>query len=77
MWVMLVGYPSESWEAGGQRPRPDFESLYFDGEYGKPFKRDPAVVKKLEKAKMIQTPAPLPGRMDEIRKLAEEYDLPT
>jgi nitroreductase len=76
MWVMLVGYPSESWEAGGQRPRPDFEELYFEGEYGKPFKRDPAVVERLKQAKMITAPAPLPGRMDEIRRLAEEYDLP-
>jgi nitroreductase len=77
MWVMLVGYPAETWEAGGQRPRPDFETLYYDGEYGTPFKRDAAVVESLKQAKMIQDPAPLPGRMDEIRKLAEEYDLPT
>ncbi len=76
LWVMLVGYPSESMEAGGQRPRPDFEELYFEGEYGKPFKRDPAVVEKLQAAKMIQAPAPLPGRTEEIRRLAEEYDLP-
>jgi hypothetical protein len=76
MWVMLVGYPSESPEAGGQRPRPDFEELYFEGHYGTPFKRDPAVVEKLKSAKMIQAPAPLPGRMDEIKKLAEQYDLP-
>jgi hypothetical protein len=73
---MLVGYPAESKEAGGQRPRPDFEELYFDGEYPKPFKRDPAVVERLKAAKMIQAPAPLPGRMDEIRRLAEQYDLP-
>jgi nitroreductase len=76
MWVMLVGYPAESPTAGGQRPRPDFEELYFDGEYGKPFKRDPKVVERLKKAKMIQEPAPLPGRMEEIKKLAEKYDLP-
>lgn len=77
MWVMLVGYPAESPDAGGQRPRPDFEELYFDGEYGKPFKRDPKVVERLKKAKMIQASAPLPGRMEEIKKLAEKYDLPT
>ena len=28
LYVMLVGYPAESWEAGGQPPRPDFENLY-------------------------------------------------
>jgi hypothetical protein len=76
LWVMLLGYPSESKEAGGQRPRPDFEEMYFDGEYGTPFKRDPAVVERLKAEKMIQAPAPLPGRMDEIRKLADKYDLP-
>jgi nitroreductase len=76
LWVMLVGYPAESWEAGGQRPRPPFEELYFEGEYGKPYKRDEAVVEKLKAAKMIQTPAPLPGRREEIRALAERLGLP-
>jgi nitroreductase len=76
LWVLLLGYPAESWEAGGQRPRPPFEENFFDGEYGKPFERDPAVVEKLKKAKMIQAPAPLPGRQEEIRKLAERLGLP-
>ena len=76
LWVMLVGYPSESWEAGGQRPRPPFEELYFEGEYGRPFRRDPAVVERLKAAKMIQDPAPLSGRREEIRRLAEQYGLP-
>jgi hypothetical protein len=76
MWVMLVGYPAESWEAGGQRPRPDFEEHYFEGEYGTPFKRDPAVVENLKEAKMIQAPAPLPDRKDEIRRLTDELGLP-
>lgn len=76
LWVMLVGYPAESWEAGGQRPRPPFEELYFEGEYGKPFKRDEKVVEKLKAAKMIQQPAPLPGRREEIRALAERLGLP-
>jgi nitroreductase len=76
LWVMLVGYPSESWEAGGQRPRPPFEELYFEGEYGRPFERDAAVVERLKAEKMIQDPAPLPGRRDEIRRLTEEYGLP-
>jgi hypothetical protein len=77
MWVMLVGYPSESWEAGGQRPRPPFEEQFFEGEYGTPFKPDPAVTERLKREKLITDPAPLPGRQDEIRRLAEEYGLPT
>jgi len=32
------------------------------------FSRDPAVVERLKAAKMIQAPAPLPGRRDEIRR---------
>ncbi|MGH7928426.1 MAG: nitroreductase family protein [Candidatus Binatia bacterium] len=76
LWVLLVGYPAESWEAGGQRPRPDWEGQYYEGTYGTPFKRDEKVVEELKKAKMIQAPAPLPGRQDEIRKLAERFGLP-
>ncbi len=76
--TILVGYPSESWNAGGQRPRPPFEELYFEGEFGKPFKRDPKVVDELKAAKMIQEPAKPndPARIEEIRKLAEKYGLP-
>lgn len=78
LYVMLVGYPAESWDAGGQRPRPPFEELYFEGEYGKPFQRDPAVVEKLKAAKMIQKPAVPnnPERIAEIKALAERLGLP-
>jgi nitroreductase len=76
LWVILVGYPAESWEAGGQRPRPPFEELYFEGDINTPFKRDEAVVEKLKAAKMITRPAPIPGRQEEIRALAEKYGLP-
>ncbi len=76
LWVVLVGYPAESWEAGGQRPRPPFEELYFEGDVNTPFRRDPAVVERLKQAKMIQAPAPLPGRQEEIRQLAERLGLP-
>jgi nitroreductase len=76
--TILVGYPSESWDGGGQRPRPPFEELYFEGEFGKPFRRDPAVVEQLKAEKMIQEPAKPndPKRIEEIKKLAEKYGLP-
>jgi nitroreductase len=77
LWVMLVGYPAESWEAGGQRPRPPFEELYFEGDINTPFKRDDAVVEKLKAAKMITRPGPLPERRQEIQELAERLNLPT
>ena len=76
LYAMLVGYPAESWEAGGQRPRPALESLYFEGEYGVPMQRDPAVVEQLKQDKMIQEPAPLPWRKDEVRALSRMFGLP-
>lgn len=76
LYAMLIGYPAESWEAGGQRPRPAYESLYFEGEYGVPMARDPQVVEKLKKDQMIQEPAPLPWRKDEVRALSRMFGLP-
>lgn len=75
-YVLNVGYPLESREAGGQRPRPPFDELYFEGRVGKPFRRDEAVVKELEEAGMLQAPAPLPGRKQEIRELSRKLGLP-
>jgi len=75
-YMLNVGYPLESREAGGQRPRPPFESLYFEGHVGKPFRRDEAVVEELKQRKMIQAPAPLPGRQQELRELARRLGLP-
>jgi hypothetical protein len=76
LYAMLVGYPAESWEAGGQRPRPPFGELYFEGGYGKPWRRDPHVVARLTAAKMLQEPAPLPWRQEEIKTLARAFGLP-
>ena len=61
---------------GGQRPRPDYESLYFDGAWGKPLARDPKVTAELQAAGMIQAPAPLPERRSEVRALAAMFGLP-
>lgn len=74
--IQLLGYSAEGTEAGGQRPRPDFEDLYFDGQWGTPLLRDPAVVAELIEAGMIQEPAPLPYRRREIRALAAMLGLP-
>ena len=78
MPTILVGYPAESWDGGGQRPRPPFEDLYFEGEYGKPFPRDQKVVDELTAANMIQPAANKndPQRIAEIKRLAEQYGLP-
>lgn len=76
LYVLNLGYPLESSDAGGQRPRPPFEELYFDGVVGRPFPRDPEVVAELEQARMFQPAAPLPGRKEEVRKLSRQLGLP-
>ncbi len=76
LWALLVGYPAESWEGGGQRPRPPLEEQFFEGKYGVGFKPDPKVTEELKVAKMIQDPAPLPWRKDEIKALARMFGLP-
>jgi nitroreductase len=73
--VMSVGYPAESREAGGQTLRAPFESLFFEMEYGKPFKPDPGVEEELKQARMIQEPAPLPWRGAELAYLAQALGL--
>ncbi|MGH7857399.1 MAG: nitroreductase family protein [Candidatus Binatia bacterium] len=75
LYVLNVGYRAESKEAGGQRPRPPFEEQYFLGQFGKPFPRDAKVVEELKKSKMIQAPAMLPGRKEEIRELSKRLGL--
>jgi nitroreductase len=67
--LQTVGYPAETWEAGGQRPRRPFEELFHMNAYGEAFPRDPAVVAELERDKMFTTPAPLPWREAELAYL--------
>jgi len=64
--VMAVGYPAESWEAGGQTGKAPFEDLFSEMEYGRAFQTDPAVWDELREAKMLQEEAPLPWRDEEL-----------
>jgi nitroreductase len=73
--LQTVGYPAEHWEAGGQRPRQPFDKLFQMNSYGTPFPRDPAVVEELERDGMFTTPAPLPGREQELEYLKRALDL--
>jgi nitroreductase len=68
--VQTVGYPAESPEAGGQRPRLPFDVRYSLNRCGQPFPRDPQVVEELEREQMIQAPAPLPWRRAELEYLS-------
>lgn len=70
-----VGYPAEQPEAGGQRPRPPFEDMFRLNSYDEPFPRADAVVERLVEDKMIQTPAPLPWREEELLYLRRALEL--
>ncbi len=73
--VQTVGYPAESPEAGGQRPRLPFETRYFLNHCGETFPRDPEVVAGLERDKMIQRKAPLPWRGAELEYLSRALEI--
>lgn len=74
--AQTLGYPIESPQAGGQRPRLRFEQLFQLNSYDRPFPRDPAVVAELEHDGMIQAPAPMPGREEELERIRVRYKLP-
>lgn len=67
--LQTVGYPAESPDAGGQRPRRPFETLFYMNGYGKPFPRCPEVVEELHSDGMLQQPAPAPWREAELEYL--------
>jgi nitroreductase len=73
VWVQLVGQSAESREAGGQRPREPFEALYSLGRWGVPVPREPDVVEGLRRRGLLQAPAPLPGRAEELERLARAF----
>ena len=74
--LQCVGYSAESIEAGGQRPRRPFESLFSLNEVGTAFPRSEEVVSELEDARMFQAPAPLPWRQAELEYLQKGLELP-
>jgi len=67
--LQTVGYPAESPDAGGQRPRQPFEKLFHMNGYGTAFPRSEAVVDELKRDGMIQDPAPTPWREKELEYL--------
>ncbi len=73
--TQTVGYPAESPEAGGQRPRPPFEEMFHLNTYGEPFPRSEDVVDDLKRRSMIQAPAPLPWREEELLYLRQALGL--
>jgi len=67
--LQTVGYPAESPDAGGQRPRQPFEKLFWMNGYGNPFPRSQAVVDELIRDSMIQPQSPAPWREAELEYL--------
>jgi nitroreductase len=65
--IQAVGYPAESWEAGGQTPKPPLSELSFEHTRATPFVPDPEVDEELKRAKLIQEQAPLPWREAELK----------
>jgi nitroreductase len=74
--VQTVGYPAESPEAGGQRPRLPFDQMYALNRWGEAFPRDAEVVGELKRDRMIQDPAPLPWRWAELEYLGRALGIP-
>lgn len=67
--IQTVGYPAETREAGGQRPRQPFGEMFHMNHFGNPFPRSPEVVAELERDQMLQRQAPLPYREAELEFL--------
>lgn len=76
MWMLLVGYPAEGYEAGGQRPRRPLGVNNYLGTYGVPYPEDPAVTERLKQEKMIQPPMDAEARRKQVREMAERFGLP-
>ncbi|MHB8245606.1 MAG: nitroreductase family protein [Acidimicrobiales bacterium] len=73
--LQTVGYPAESPEAGGQRPRQPFESLFHLNKFGNPFPRSAEVEQELRRDGMFTDPAPLPYREAELEYLQHALGL--
>jgi nitroreductase len=76
VWLQLLGYPAEEGRAGGQRPREPFEAMFAEGRWGRPLPRSPQVVAELERERLLQEPAPVPGRAEELAHLARMFGYP-
>jgi nitroreductase len=75
--AQTVGYPLESADGGGQRPRRDFGHLFRLNSFENPFPRSEAVVEELTREGLFQKQAEgTPEREEEIEAIRAKYDLP-
>jgi hypothetical protein len=77
-WLWLGGSPAADPGAGGQRPRRPLSQHFFEGKYGEEnrWQEDPEVTGRLKREGMIQRPAPLPWRQEEVRYLSRMFGMP-
>lgn len=75
-WIMMLGYPLEEPEAGGQRPRRPLGENFFWGDASTPFPEDPETTEELKRRGLIQAPSPLPWRKAEMRAINRMLGLP-
>lgn len=75
---MAIGYPAEGKEAGGQRPRPPFEEMFYEEQWGNPMKMDPQVEILLKEKKLIQMKIKdnQEQRAEEVKYLSRMFGLP-
>ncbi len=75
---LAIGYPAESIDAGGQRPHPPFEEMFYEEKWGKPMKMDPKVAEELKKKRLIQTQVKdnLEQRIEEVKHVSRMFGLP-
>jgi nitroreductase len=74
--MLLVGYPSEDPQTGGQRPRRPLSTQFFFGHADQPWEEIPEVTKRLQEEGLIQDPVDATKRQAEIRELARRFGLP-
>jgi len=75
-WTLLVGYPAEDPQTGGQRPRRSISTMAYINNLDTPFEEDPKVTEKLKAAGMVQDPVDVEKRAGEVRQLARRFGLP-
>lgn len=73
--LQTVGYPAESPDAGGQRPRQPFERLFQMNGYDTAFPRCEDVVAELKRDGMLQEQAPASWREDELEFLKKALNI--
>jgi len=76
VWLMLLGRSAESADAGGQRPRDEFNSMFCSQRWGNPMQLSDHVAEELRRDRVFQAPAPVPGRYAELTELAERFGYP-